>query len=919
VLSSCESAKGSNKKAFGDIASMLSKIGMPAVVAMQYSVIEDVSIQFALNFYKEITSEKSVDLALKIARIEMKNSPKSNGFDFATPVMYLSDYDCIQLKNVKPEPLEFEDKSVMLSDLQIMKTGFVARKKELRILEKSFMSDEKHAVIIHGFGGMGKTVLATRFALKMNKYFDVVFGMKCSTTTRPEDILTKINNFLMAKGISYLNQILVQQIPIEQKIPLIVKIFNQFRALIILDNFEDCLNKDLKDIKNLELKSFLQYLLKNTVTNTKFILTSRYDFDPLDGSFSGYIEHISLPELQFPQTNWLMNNYKELANFSIRKKKQIYNVIGGHPWAIAQFVKIASTKDFNSLMMELEPLRKELIELTLMNKSFSKLDENAKKLLLYTSIYEEAVPVEALSWIIGNIEDENTSVGEPLQKLIKWGLIYKEQKYDQTVYMEHTIVRNFAHDKLKEGGVDKNKLFIRTAKYYEKMATQSKDIWDYLRARNYYFKAKDWEKAHEIVENISDYLILLGHIELTINLLQESINTTSGDTKVNAECVLATIFHRLGDLNSALKIYSDVKCKYEDRENYVWLAIVLHQLGNVHLDQGNYGKAIEMYNKSLKISEELGNKGLISISMNHLGIIYHNQGNYEKSLEMYNHSLKLKEEIGEKEDIGVTLHNLGRIHQDQGNYEKALEMYSKSLENKEEYGNKSGIAITLHQLGIIHFNQGNYDEAFEFNNQSLKIKEYLGDKSGIACSLGQLGNIHYTQGNYEKAMQMFNKSLKISEELGEKREIARTLGNLGIVHYSLGNYEKAVEMYNQSLKINEEMGNESGIANTLHHLGMIYQHQRNYGKAVETYNQSLKIKEYLGDKRGIACSLGQLGTVHEEREEYEIALRAYSTAFEIFEKLKSPYREMVRKDIERLKGKMGEIKGKKKNKWWKIF
>ena len=128
-----------------------------------------------------------------------------------------------------------------------MNKGFVARKKELRILEKGFRSDVKRAAIIHGFGGMGKTVLATRLAKKMEEYFDGAFGMKCTSTTRPEDILNKINNFLMMKGISNLNQILNQQFPLEVKTAMLVNILNQMRFLIILDNFEDCLDEDRKD------------------------------------------------------------------------------------------------------------------------------------------------------------------------------------------------------------------------------------------------------------------------------------------------------------------------------------------------------------------------------------------------------------------------------------------------------------------------------------------------------------------------------------------------------------------------------------------------------------------------------------------------------------------------------------------------
>ena len=175
-----------------------------------------------------------------------------------------------------------------------------------------------------------------------------------------------------------------------------------------------------------------------------------------------------------------MNNYKELADLDIQKKRQIYDIIGGHPWTIGKFAKLASVQGVDSLMLDLKPLKKELIEFTLLEKSFSKLDSDAKKLLLYASIYEEAVPVEALSWIVGDEKDESPSIVEPLQKLIQWGLISKEQEYDQTVYMEHTIVRNFAQDKLKEEGLDKKKLLIRAARYYENLVSQTRNLWDHL-------------------------------------------------------------------------------------------------------------------------------------------------------------------------------------------------------------------------------------------------------------------------------------------------------------------------------------------------------------------------------------------------------------------------------------------------------
>ena len=728
VLSSCESAKGSNKEAFGDLASMLSKRGIPAVVAMQYSVLDDVATRFAYNFYRAIASGKPVDLALKEARLVMKNLENGNGLDFATPVLYLSDCNCVNVGNLKPEPSEFVSKPMMLPDLQVMEKGFVARRKELRLLEKGFKSDVKRAAIIHGFGGIGKTVLATRFALKMGYYFEGTLGIKFTPTTRPEDILNKFNSFLLMKGRPELNQILNQQVLLEVKTTLLVTILNQIRFLVIFDNFEDCLNED-NDIENPELKAFIQHLFNNTTRNTKFIITTRYDFDPLDGRLAAGIEHISLPALHFPQTNWLMNNFTELADLDIPKKRKIHNVIGGHPWTIGQFAKHAAVQGVDGLLLDLSPLKKELIEFTLLDKSFSKLDEDAKKLLLCASIYEEAVSIEALSWIIGDEKDECPAVGEPLQKLIQWGLISKEQEYDKSVYSEHTIVKDFTQKKLEKNGLDKKKLSIRAARYYENLVSQTGSLWDYLKARDYYSQAEDWESANEVVENTSDLLIRWGYIKLAMDLLNESILRTSGETKTNAQYTLATIYHRLGDLDTAFKIYNNIKYKCEERWDNRGIAVVLHAIGMIHQDQGNYEEAVKKYNQSLKIEEELGNKSGISGTLHQIGMIHQKQGNYEEAVKKYNQSLKIEEELGNKRGIANSLGQLGIIYQDQGNYEEAVKKYNQSLKIKEELGDKSGIASTLHQIGRINEEEGECSSALRNYLISFSLFEQLNSQN----------------------------------------------------------------------------------------------------------------------------------------------------------------------------------------------
>jgi hypothetical protein len=106
VLSACQSGKASNKEAYADLASILAKEGIPAVVAMHYPILDLSATNFASAFYRPLASNKPVDLALAEARVAMKNAEKSNGVDFATPLLYLSDPDCLNLCEIRPETSE---------------------------------------------------------------------------------------------------------------------------------------------------------------------------------------------------------------------------------------------------------------------------------------------------------------------------------------------------------------------------------------------------------------------------------------------------------------------------------------------------------------------------------------------------------------------------------------------------------------------------------------------------------------------------------------------------------------------------------------------------------------------------------------------------------------------------------------------
>ncbi len=91
VLNACKGAQVSSSKPFLGIAPQLVKKGIPAVVAMQYSIYDDVAVHFSRRFYQSLFKGKfrgKVDLALTQARSSLRMKyPEERAF--GAPVLFL--------------------------------------------------------------------------------------------------------------------------------------------------------------------------------------------------------------------------------------------------------------------------------------------------------------------------------------------------------------------------------------------------------------------------------------------------------------------------------------------------------------------------------------------------------------------------------------------------------------------------------------------------------------------------------------------------------------------------------------------------------------------------------------------------------------------------------------------------------------
>jgi tetratricopeptide (TPR) repeat protein len=306
-----------------------------------------------------------------------------------------------------------------------------------------------------------------------------------------------------------------------------------------------------------------------------------------------------------------------------------------------------------------------------------------------------------------------------------------------------------------------------------------------------------------------------------------------------------------------------------------YLADAFKNIGYYYNNQGDLVKAIDNYNKSLKICEGIGDKKRIESALRNMASIYNNQGNNSKALEYFNKSLKIQAEIGDKKNMASNLLSMGSIFYNQGDIPKALEYISKSLKVQEEIGDKMGMADAYNNMAYISKNQGDVPRALEYYNKSLKLKEETGDKEGIATAFHNIGSTYYSQGDTLKALEYFDKSLKIKEEIGNEHGIAYSLNNLGMIYKNRGMLSIALEFSRKGLKIREKIGDAQGIPGSLNCIGSILLAQGQLAASKNYYEKAYQLSKEIRSPKNIEIAANGLKKVNEQLGNYKSAYFYY--------------------------------------------
>ena len=285
-----------------------------------------------------------------------------------------------------------------------------------------------------------------------------------------------------------------------------------------------------------------------------------------------------------------------------------------------------------------------------------------------------------------------------------------------------------------------------------------------------------------------------------------------------AKVCLGTAMSQQGRFAESEKVSNEIIALYEqipDAKPTI-IAASLADLAVRLAFEGKAKQSLLVGNSALKIQDDAPHDGqaqliLLGMTLNNLGVAYSVAGDAAKALEMYERSLKIKLAIfGEKSKEVVTGHaNVGGILLRENQLERASEHLEKSKSLVIELslqGRRSWPGI-LNSCGDLHRALGRFDEAEKEILQALKLHEKLKSTKDIATAHNNLGKLHRDKKEFSKSDAHFRKALAIREkQFGyDHFMVSQVLDEYALLMRASDRGAEAELLENRAAKIKEQM------------------------------------------------------------------------------------------------------------------
>ena len=771
VLGTCEGGRRDAVNAWSGIAPALNRTGIPAVVAMQYTISDKNAIAFMRRLYTALAAGQSIDAAVSDGRLAILNRGQEAGQDWGTPVLYLRADERDDQGVLFPVPGP-SGTQALVSQLRPGKPGFVALLAAATALLLSLLSGLNQFVGFFGKISLATAVVSVLLAVTVLIAFPTLLRRQFPQGER----LLKMSYRLLAVLLAVV--ILLAGVG-----PYAIK---YAMASTAKSAGTDLIDKRDYAPARVYLERAARYFsdlsLTAQATAARVILTQA-----LAGLGEGDLADALTAELQ------------QSGNLSEPLQGKLYTIQGnlaqdrGHYEQAEHYYQLASG---------LVTPGSQAQAILLQNQGVLWADKGmpyrARVLQNYEQarqIYQELGDQRGMAQILLN--EANLYANEPgrARSIYEQAFTWAETADDP--YLMGTCAENIGITYRQEGNLDQAEAMYQLAQEQFEAGADLVGQADVLMSR----ATLEWvrgrrELARQYLQTAEAYLA--------------NVDVKGGPVNPRKLAAIRTfqadIYDLFGELERAAALYEEALAIFSQHPQPLAEAQTQVNYGTLLLRLGANEEARNWFERAREIMDAFSGEGsheLLGVLYNDLGKAYQDLGDLENALKYYRLAEDVFADVGEPLQSAVVKENIGLIYGFQGQTSTAIEAVEQALVTYRQYHNADHEVKALYNLYSL-YGAANDPKASQMISAILSVMELnnIDQETEASVLFGilpqDIATDHAMLATYRERLVQLK---AFYEERGEPVNLGRALLSLADVEQKLGDtasmvrYARAAEAY----------------------------------------------------------------------------------------------------------------------------